>query len=232
MPPLEALLWDVDGTLAETERDGHRVAFNMAFARAGLGWRWDATRYGTLLHVTGGRERMLADMAHRTDAPPTPEARESLARALHASKNEAYAWLVAQGRITAREGVVAVIEAAHAAGLRQAIVTTTSRVNVEALLPRLLGAHWQTYFAAVVCGEDVARKKPAPDAYQLALAQLKLPPGQALAIEDSPPGVAAARAAGLAVARRPSHYFAGEETPAGPLALAALRAAFERGALS
>ncbi|MCA0177039.1 MAG: HAD-IA family hydrolase [Proteobacteria bacterium] len=232
MPPLEALLWDVDGTLAETERDGHRVAFNMAFTRAGLGWRWDDARYGALLHVTGGRERLLADMANRADAPAARPAREDLARTLHASKNAAYAWLVAQGRITAREGVVAVIEAAHAAGLRQAIVTTTSRVNVEALLPRLLGSRWATRFATVVCGEDVARKKPAPDAYQLALALLHLPPSRALAIEDSPPGVAAARAAGLAVARRPSHYFAGEPTPAGPLTLAALRAGFERGALS
>ncbi|WP_022981550.1 HAD-IA family hydrolase [Ideonella sp. B508-1] len=204
---LEALLWDVDGTLAETERDGHRVAFNLAFAEAGLPWGWCERRYGELLQVTGGRERLLADMATRADAPATPAAREALARRLHALKNAAYARLVAEDRLRARPGVVGLIRAARAAGLRQAIVTTTSRANVQALLPRLLGPDWADGFDALLCGEDVAAKKPDPEVYTLALQRLGLAPAQALALEDSPAGCQAARAAGVAVLLRPSAYF-------------------------
>lgn len=229
MPTLEALLWDVDGTLAETEADGHRVAFNAAFHGAGLPWHWDSDRYGQLLHVTGGRERLLADMRTRPDAPATEAARQTLARTLHAAKNAVYADIVASGQLQAREGVVALIEAAHHSGVRQAIVTTTSRANVQALLPTLLGTGWAERFAVMVCGEDVARKKPAPDAYQLALARLRLPPERALAIEDAPPGVAAARAAGVAVVCRPSAYFPGPTKPDIPLTWPALSAWFAKG---
>lgn len=204
---LEALLWDVDGTLAETERDGHRVAFNLAFAEAGLPWGWCERRYGELLQVTGGRERLLADMATRADAPATLAAREALARRLHALKNAAYARLVAEDRLRARPGVVGLIRAARAAGLRQAIVTTTSRANVQALLPRLLGPDWADCFDALLCGEDVAAKKPDPEVYTLALRRLGLAPEQALALEDSPAGLRAAQAAGVAVLLRPSAYF-------------------------
>jgi phosphoglycolate phosphatase-like HAD superfamily hydrolase len=93
MAAIEALLWDVDGTLAETERDGHRVAFNQAFVACALPWRWDVDHYGQLLEVTGGRERLLAFMAQRDDAPADPDGREALARRLHAAKNAAYAEL-------------------------------------------------------------------------------------------------------------------------------------------
>lgn len=207
MSALKALLWDVDGTLAETELDGHRVAFNQAFEAAGLDWRWDEARYLELLVVTGGRERLLADMARRTDAPAMPEEREALARRLHADKNRRYAAIVASGALALRPGVQALIAQAQARGLRQAIVTTTSRSNVEALLQARLGAGWPRLFAAVVCGEDVQRKKPDPEAYGLALRQLGLSPLQALAIEDSPGGVAAARAADVPVVVARSRCF-------------------------
>lgn len=205
---MQALLWDVDGTLAETERDGHRVAFNLAFESEGLPWRWDEARYGDLLVVTGGRERLLADMATRTDAPPTLPEREALARRLHAEKNRRYAQIVAAGALPLRPGVQRLIEEAAQAGLHQAIVTTTSRVNVDALLRAHLGPGWARLFAAVVCGEDVQRKKPDPEAYALALRQLGLGPLQALAVEDSPGGVAAARAADVPVLVTRSLYFA------------------------
>ena len=212
---LKALLWDVDGTLAETERDGHRVAFNLAFSELGLGWGWTEGRYGELLEVTGGRERLLADMATRDDAPPAGPARDALAMRLHTLKNRWYAWLVKQGRIEARPGVLGLVREAASAGLRQAIVTTTSRSNVEALLPRLLGPGWSGYFSAVVCGEDVARKKPDPEAYDRALARLGLAPAEALAIEDSGPGARAAQAAAVPVLLRPSVYFPPAPWPPG-----------------
>src|SRR5262249_30992666 len=80
---LRALIWDVDGTLAETERDGHRVAFNDAFAAANLPWRWSVERYGELLAISGGYERLLHDIAQRNDAPRAAAEREALARELH-----------------------------------------------------------------------------------------------------------------------------------------------------
>lgn len=206
---LRALLWDVDGTLAESERDGHRVAFNAAFASLGLGWQWSEAQYGALLRITGGRERLLADMQGRVDAPALADEREALARELHRRKNEHYAALVRDGAIELREGVRELVEEAAAAGLAQAIATTTSRGNVEALLARHFGLQIsRRLFGAWVCGEDVATKKPHPEVYQRALAALNQPALACLAIEDSPGGVAAARAAEVPVLVTRSAYFA------------------------
>lgn len=213
MSPLRALIWDVDGTLAETEAEGHRVAFNAAFAEHGLDWHWDHARYGALLAITGGRERLLHDMGNHADAPVDTDAREALARRLHASKNRHYAARVASPGIPLRAGVAELIAQAAARGWRQAIATTTSRDNVAALLRAHFGPDWQAHFDAVVCGEDVARKKPDPQVYRIALEQLRLAPAEALAIEDAPPGVAAARAAGIPVIVTRSRYFADAATP-------------------
>jgi HAD superfamily hydrolase (TIGR01509 family) len=203
---IRALLWDVDGTLAETERDGHRVAFNRAFEAFGLPWRWDEAHYGRLLRVAGGRERLLVDLQQR-DAVSDGH-RDTLARELHACKNRFYAEIVAQAALPLRPGVAELIDEARRRGLSQAIVTTTSRSNVQALLGRHFGAGWEGHFAAVVCGEDVSAKKPDPEAHRLALATLGLPPLATLAIEDSAAGAAAARAADVPVLVTRSHYFA------------------------
>lgn len=204
---LRALLWDVDGTLAETERDGHLAAFNLAFAERSLPWRWDEALYARLLRVTGGRERLLHDMLERPDAPDDPVRREALARELHAIKNRRYAERVDAGQVQPRPGVLRLIAEAREAGALQAIVTTTSRANVESLLGRMLGPHWRETFAACICGEDVERKKPDPQAHRRALAELGLPAHAALALEDSEVGLNAARAAGLAVLLTPSVFF-------------------------
>jgi len=205
---LKALLWDVDGTLAETERDGHRVAFNQAFEASGLPWRWSVERYGELLNITGGRERILHDMATHGDAPVLADERQALARELHTRKNTLYAQLLASQAIGLRPGVARLIDEALAAGVRQAIVTTTSGVNIDALLRLHLGTAWQQRFAAVVCGDDVRHKKPHPEAYQRCLQLLAIGPLDAVAIEDSPGGVAAARAASVPVVVARSAYFA------------------------
>ncbi len=215
---IEALLWDVDGTLAETERDGHRPAFNDAFAALGLGWRWSEARYGELLRVTGGRERVLLDMATQPDAPGTQGEREALARELHRRKNLAYETRLALGAITLRPGVAAMLDEALGRGLRLAIVTTTSRANVQGLLRHTLGAAALARFEVVVCGEDVAAKKPDPEAYLLALQQLGVSPLATLALEDSPAGVAAARAADVPVLVTRSAYFA-DDTVEGVVAV-------------
>lgn len=207
MDDLKVLLWDMDGTIAETERDGHRVAFNRAFEAHGVPWRWDEAHYGELLRVTGGRERLLHDMRSRSDAPVLPDERDRLAATLHKKKNAFYAELVAGGDIPLRPGVAELMQECAGRGVRLGIVTTTSRANVEALMRALLGSNWAQRFAVVVCGEDVQRKKPDPEAYLRALAKLALDPLEAVAIEDSPGGVAAARAADVPVIVTRSMYF-------------------------
>lgn len=207
MARLKALLWDVDGTLAETERDGHRVAFNLAFEACGLTWRWDEVRYGELLRITGGRERLLNDMASRTDAPVLLGERGKLARELHTQKNRIYADLVRAARLPLRDGVLDLLQQCRSRGLLMGIATTTSRSNVAALLEVHLGETWEDWFQVVVCGEDVQAKKPDPEVYLRALEGLKISPLDAVALEDSPGGVAAAEAAGIPVVVTLSSYF-------------------------
>jgi HAD superfamily hydrolase (TIGR01509 family) len=207
MTRLKALLWDVDGTLAETERDGHRVAFNRAFEDCGVPWRWDEAHYGDLLRITGGRERFLFDMNTRANAPPLAE-REALARAVHEKKKGHYAELVKSAGIVLRGGVRELMNDCRERGVRMGVATTSSRVNVEALLRKNLGERWADAFAVMVCGEDVERKKPDPEVYALALSRLGIGPLDAVAIEDAPGGVAAARAADIPVVVTRSSYFA------------------------
>jgi HAD superfamily hydrolase (TIGR01509 family) len=205
---LRALIWDVDGTVAETERDGHRLAFNAAFQALGVPWRWDVARYGKLLNVTGGRERLLHDMASRADAPEGDAERDKLARELHGLKNMIYAELVTGGAIAARPGVLRLMAECRGAGVALAVATTTSRSNVNALFTSLLGAGWEEGYAAVVCAEDAPLKKPHPQVYQRALQRLGLAAEEAFALEDSPNGLMAARAAGIACGVTRSVYFA------------------------
>lgn len=204
---IEALLWDVDGTLAETERDGHRIAFNQAFQALNIPWRWNEQRYGALLKVSGGRERLLHDMRFQEDAPAESGAREQLAESVHRLKNQLYADIVAGGLLTLRDGVRELMEDCVQAGVRMGIVTTTSRCNVDALLARQLGDSWRSLFATVVCAEQAPRKKPHPQAYFVALQALQLEPHLAVAIEDATAGVSAAQAAGIPVVITHSHYF-------------------------
>ena len=195
---LQALLWDVDGTLADTEESGHRPAFNDAFAQAGLDWFWDQATYRRLLQVSGGRERIRAWMEQQQRWPDAARHdTEQWIEALQRAKQKLYQQRLQQGLIALRPGVERVVLSAHAAGLQQAIVTTSGRSAVEGLLaahPQLQGC-----FARWVCGEDVSRKKPDPEAYRLALQRLGLEGCSALAIEDSPQGLHAARGAELAV---------------------------------
>jgi HAD superfamily hydrolase (TIGR01509 family) len=204
---LRALIWDVDGTLAETERDGHRVAFNEAFAAMGLSWRWSVAHYGELLTTSGGLERLQRDLAERDDAPRSAVERLALARELHRRKNAAYLKRMSAGAIALRPGVTRLMAQAQAHDTRLAIATTTGRANVDALLSHALGLNWAERFGAVVCADDAPLKKPHPQAYHLALQRLRLRADEALAVEDSPQGVASARAAGIEVLLTRSTYF-------------------------
>lgn len=189
---LRALLWDVDGTLAETELDGHRIAFNRAFAEQGLPWQWDRSTYIGLLAISGGRERLRWFLQRRQGGEPEA----SLLDALHQAKQVHYRELVVAGEVQLRPGVRRLIKAAAAAGLQQAIVTTSGREAVAALLENQLRDQ-SRLLPLRICADDVGAKKPDPEAYVLALQRLGLDPAQAVALEDSPAGLAAATAAGL-----------------------------------
>lgn len=202
---LQALIFDVDGTLAETE-ELHRRAFNETFAAAGLGWHWSREDYRRLLRTTGGKERIARHVAEigadpaRLDIP-----------ALHRAKTDRYTALVAAGAIALRPGVADLLDRARATGLRLAVATTTSRPNVDALIAATLGKPADAVFDVLACGDEVAAKKPAPDVYVLALERLGLPPAAALAFEDSRNGLLSALGAGLRCVVSPSAYTAGED---------------------
>jgi HAD superfamily hydrolase (TIGR01509 family) len=210
---LSAILWDVDGTLAETEHDGHLTAFNQAFAALEVPWRWSDERYGELLAVAGGLERLLHDMQSQPHAPAGAQERRALAERIHGLKNTLYAGIVARGGLPLREGVRELLQDCSQSAVRLGVVTTTSRSNVEALLSTHLGRDWQSGFATVICAEEAPKKKPNPQAYLLALEALRLPPAETVAMEDAPAGVAAAQAAGVPVIVTRSHYF--NSSPAG-----------------
>lgn len=202
---LEALIFDVDGTLSETE-ELHRQAFNQTFAAWGLDWHWTRDDYRRLLTTTGGKERIARHVAESGADPGALDI-----PALHRDKTDRYTALMAAGGASLRPGIAALIASARASGLRLAVATTTSRPNVEALTRATFGLPAAKVFDVLACGDEVPAKKPAPDVYLLALRRLGLPPGAALALEDSRNGLRAARAAGLACVVSPSVYTEGED---------------------
>ena len=211
MDRLAALIFDVDGTLADTERDGHRVAFNQAFAEAGLDWRWDVARYGALLSVTGGKERIRKFISEDWPALLQEPDIDARIRALHAAKTRHYVALLETGAIPLRPGVRRLLQEARTAGLRLAIATTTTPENVTTLLQATLGEEGVGWFEVIGAGDIVPAKKPAPDIFHRVLAELGLPAQACLALEDSENGVRAATGAGLAVVVTANDYTEGQD---------------------
>lgn len=185
-----AVVFDVDGTLVDSERHGHRVAFNLAFEEFGLPYRWDEDEYGRLLRVTGGRRRIEGFLAAQGMGPE----RVDLAAALHECKTDLMTGLIEQGRVAVRPGVPRLLAELAAAGTTLAVATTGSRDWVVRLLARSLPS---AEFAVVVAGTDVATRKPDPEAFLRAVELLGLPSAEVVAIEDSAEGLASATGAGL-----------------------------------
>lgn len=206
---LKALVFDVDGTLADTE-SAHRAAFNEAFAEAGMGWAWDEALYTRLLDVSGGKERMLHYW--RQVQPDLQDingagVRDTVER-LHALKTAAYERAVQGGAVQLRPGVLRLIESASQAGLQLAIATTTSPVNIMALMRAAIGPDWRQYFTVIEDASTAPVKKPHPQVYLQTLQRLTLPAAACLAFEDSANGLRAALGAGLATVVTPNGFTA------------------------
>ena len=195
---IKALIFDCDGVLVDTERDGHRVGFNRAFAELGIDAEWDVALYGKLLLVAGGKERMRAyfDEYGWPDGAGSAEARDELILDLHKRKTEITAGLVAEGGLPLRPGIARIVDEAIAAGVRLGVCTTSNPKFIDAVLD-LFGPERKAKFAFVHAGDCVARKKPDPEIYELAKISHKLPVEQCVVIEDSRNGLLAAKGAGL-----------------------------------
>ena len=193
---LAALIFDVDGTLADTE-ETHRQAFNYAFLRFGLDWEWSRTRYRELLGISGGKERITHFIGTLAESAAEKARLSRLVPAIHRAKTELYTELIADGRCLLRPGVTRLIAEARRAEVKLALASTTTASNIHALLTRHMGRGGMRCFDTIACGDLVDRKKPAPDIYRAALATLGLSPASCVAFEDSHNGLRAAKAAGL-----------------------------------
>ena len=199
---LRALLFDLDGTLADTEAHGHRPSYNRAFRKLGLGFRWGPKLYRRLLGQSSGRERLhhylrryQPDLGDHAEA--VGESEEAWVEHVHRLKSRYFRRYLRQGKVPLRPGVARLLREASEAGLRLAVVTNASRATVKSFLKYGLGKELAARIDLVVGGDQIKARKPAPDLYHLALARLKVAPYECIAIEDSAMGLAAARAAGV-----------------------------------
>jgi len=202
---IKALIFDVDGTLADTE-EAHRHAFNQAFEEHGLGWYWSKPVYARWLEVTGGKERLAAFLDSLALEASEHEAQSRRIPAIHRTKTSLYAGLIRDGRVPLRQGIARLIEDAGSAGVSLAIASTTTRENIDALLCTHFGELALERFSVIGAADAVLRKKPAPDIYEYVLRELRESAADCIAIEDSALGLAAAKGAGLFTVITPSEW--------------------------
>ena len=194
---ISAVLFDVDGTMADTECNGHRLAFNAAFNDFGLNWDWNIPLYGKLLNITGGKERIRYYLEKYAPDKLRINELETWIADLHNTKTKYFVALLNRGLIPLRPGIARLIHELRSAKIKIAIATTTTPENVTTLLKSTLGGDSLTWFNVIAAGDIVPEKKPAPDIYIWALERLRLPAPQCIAIEDSELGLNSALAAGI-----------------------------------
>ncbi len=196
---LKALIFDVDGTLADTERNGHRVAYNRAFEQLGVEWNWSETTYGELLTVSGGKERMKYFVENYQPVIPADSAIEELIADIYYCKTKIFKEMLLTGLIPLRSGVERLFNEAREAGIRLAIATTTAPSNIQYLLTSTLGEESLDWFDIIAAGDIVENKKPSPEIYQLVLKEMGWKAEECVAFEDSENGCLSARGADLPV---------------------------------
>jgi HAD superfamily hydrolase (TIGR01509 family) len=197
---LKALIFDVDGTISNTERDAHLFAFNQAFEQLGIDWNWSNELYHQLLKITGGKERIkhyINDYLTDFDTRPVADTITDFAIKLHAQKTQNFIDIIDKGDLPLRIGIERIFNEAKQRGLRLAIATTTTYANVEAIIGNTLGKEWLDNFEVIGAGDVVANKKPAGDIYKYVLDKMGLSPDEAIAFEDSENGIRSATDAGL-----------------------------------
>ncbi len=193
---LEAIIFDCDGVLVDTEKDGHRVAFNKAFAEFKINACWDADTYRELVRVAGGKERMR----HYFEQHGWPEAypdRDQLILDLHQRKTAIFMDLIDSGELPLRPGVMRLVDEAIEKKLKLAVCSTSNEKSVNLIVERLLGKERKVHFSGIFAGDVVSRKKPDPEIYLLCQSRLKLDPGRCVVVEDSRNGLLAAKEAGF-----------------------------------
>jgi HAD superfamily hydrolase (TIGR01509 family) len=208
---VKALIFDCDGVLVDTERDGHRVAFNRAFSEHGLDVEWSVDLYGELLAISGGKERMR----HYFDQYGWPsgageEHRDPFIKELHALKTDLFMRIIDSGELPLRSGVARIVDEAIEAGIRLAVCSTSNERSVNLVVERLLGPQRRAKFSEILAGDIVQRKKPDPEIYLLARERLGVSAADCVVVEDNRNGLLAAKAAGMICVVTTSAY-SGEE---------------------
>ncbi len=193
---MKALIFDCDGVLVDTERDGHRAAFNQAFQAKGLDVEWSVELYGELLKVAGGKERMK-HYFNQNGWPDGIDDRDQFIKDLHHLKTDMFMKIIDSGGLPLRPGVKRLVDEAIADGMKLAVCSTSNERSVNLVVERMLGQDRKTRFNAILAGDVVSRKKPEPDIYLLAKEQLGLPGDECVVVEDSRNGLLAAKAAGM-----------------------------------
>jgi len=207
---MEALIFDCDGVLVDTERDGHRVAFNRAFAALDLPFEWSVAEYGRLLKIAGGKERMRYYF-DQNGWPGEAVDCDALIKRLHQLKTDYFIQLIESGELPVRSGIKRIVDEAYSAGVRLAVCSTSNERAVIGVVRRLLGLERYAKFAGIFAGDVVSRKKPDPAIYQLAVQRLQLDPTRCLVVEDSHNGLVAASRAGLTCVITTSTYTEAED---------------------
>jgi HAD superfamily hydrolase (TIGR01509 family) len=223
---MPALIFDCDGVLADTERDGHRPAFNQTFREFGVPIEWSVEEYAEKLRIAGGKERMASELTpefvRANGLPEDAAGQADLLAAWHKRKTAIYTEMVADGRLATRPGIRRIIGEAQDTGWKLAVASTSAPPSVEAILERAAGRDRAARFDAVLAGDVVERKKPAPDIYQLALERLDVPATDALVIEDSRNGLLAAQGAGLQCVVTVNPYTEDEDNSEATLVISSL----------
>jgi HAD superfamily hydrolase (TIGR01509 family) len=207
---MDALIFDCDGVLVDTERDGHRVAFNRAFAALGLPYEWGVEEYGDLLKIGGGKERTRF-FFEKVGWPSLATDHDALIKQLHQHKTDYFIELIESGELPVRSGINRIVDDAYKAGICLAVCSTSNERAVTGVVKRLLGSERHAKFSGIFAGDIVSKKKPDPAIYNLAIERLKLEPSRCLVIEDSRNGLLAAKGAGIPCAITSSTYTVKED---------------------